>query len=327
MKPFMLALCAAALLLISSCATAQAETQDVIIATPEIITVSPSVTDPNDVTVEDQGDYEKTARAWVEAWLKARRSLPADSPEYIDDSELENLGVCLTAKEGLPKAVVFWVVCSIQDERLIGNSDKNWGYEDGWNNGVYKEIELHMESDGKFHLIEMGEGGGLAATQYNTYDVADVPPYPISEWLAAVAVEDQGDYEETARAWINAWLEAQRSLPDDNEGHIEDYTVDSVEINMVAKEGLPKAMIFVAKYSVKPTLFYGQSLYWMAGNGLAPIPERDESWGQKTYLEVELRMESNGKFHYFAMGTGGGFQSSKYIEYDWVGDNTGSTIE
>ena len=275
-----------------------------------------------DVTVEEQGDYEKTAYAWVDNLLETYKALPADNPARIESGTVDFLKVRSTAKEGLPKALVFWVVVSAdptysKGENFSGlypfsvseENYKDWGYS-------FLVISLEIDYNGRYHLIEMSHGGGLFPEQYDTHAPAD----DNVEEKNDIAVEDQGDYEKTARAWVEAWLEKKKSVPADSEEHLEDYAVDSVEINMVAKAGLPKAMIFNVKYSVKPTLPFWKSVFWMAGNGLEPSPGRDESWGQNGYTEIELRMKEDGKYHLVAAGTGGGYQLSQYILYDWVGD-------
>jgi len=136
-----------------------------------------------------------------------------------------------------------------------------------------------------------------------------------------IAVEDMGDNEKTARAWMVAWFDMYKALPRDNMAYITEGIVDSLQISQVSKEGLPKAFIFSVTFSVRPTYPIASNSFWAAGN-TGSSPGRDETWGQMS-REVELRQGDDGRYHFVSMGTGGAGDPDIY---DMV-DNVGATEE
>lgn len=119
-----------------------------------------------------------------------------------------------------------------------------------------------------------------------------------------------GSNEETALAWMNAWLDAYKELPENNMARLFDATVDNLSITKVSKEGLPPAFVFSVVFSVRPTYPIMNNACWMAGN-TAESPGRDETWGQMG-REAELRMGDDGKYHCVDMGTGGAGNAEDY---------------
>ena len=131
-----------------------------------------------------------------------------------------------------------------------------------------------------------------------------------SDKTEEIAVEDMGDNEKTALAWMEAWFDMYKALPEDSMAYISAGTVDDLDIIKVSKEGQPKAFVFSVTLSVRPTYPIGRNVFWMAGN-TGNSPGRDETWGQM-YREVELRIETDGRYHFVEMGTGGVGHSKDY---------------
>ncbi len=123
-----------------------------------------------------------------------------------------------------------------------------------------------------------------------------------SDRTKEIAVDDMGDREKTAQAWMEAWLGMYKALPRDNMAHIAEWAIDSLDIIRVSKSGRPEAFVFSVTFSVRPTYPIAQNSFWMAGN-TGESPGRDETWGQM-YREVMLRAEDDGKYHFVEMGTG-----------------------
>lgn len=117
-----------------------------------------------------------------------------------------------------------------------------------------------------------------------------------------IAVDDKGQNEKTALAWMEAYLGMYKALPKDNMAYIAQGVVDRLEVIKVSKEGLPKAFVFSVTFSVRPTYPIAQGGFWAAGN-TTDSPGRDETWGQH-HIEVELRLEDDGKYHFVYMGSG-----------------------
>jgi hypothetical protein len=123
-----------------------------------------------------------------------------------------------------------------------------------------------------------------------------------SDRTKEIAVDDMGDREKTARAWMEAWLGMYKALPGDNMAHIAEWAIDRLDIIRVPKSGRPEAFVFSATFSVRPTYPIARNSFWMAGN-TGESPGRDETWGQM-YREIMLRAEDDGKYHFAEMGTG-----------------------
>ena len=118
-----------------------------------------------------------------------------------------------------------------------------------------------------------------------------------------VVVEDTGSNEKTALAWMEAWFDMLKALPDDNMAHISDGTVDRLKVIKISKEGLTQAFVFSVTFSIRPTYPIVSNAFWMAGN-TGNSPGRDETWGQMSQ-EVELRLGDDGRYHFVSKGTGG----------------------
>lgn len=128
-----------------------------------------------------------------------------------------------------------------------------------------------------------------------------------------VMVYDSGSNEKIAQAWMNEWFAMYKKLPENNMAHITDGVIDRLEIIKISKEGLPKAFVFSVTFSVRPTYPIGSNLFWMAGNtGMSP--GRDKTWGQM-YREIELRLESDGYYHFVSGGTGAVGGNDDYDPY------------
>jgi hypothetical protein len=118
-----------------------------------------------------------------------------------------------------------------------------------------------------------------------------------------IAVKDMGSNEKTSLAWMEAWFDMYKALPEDNMAHITEGVVDDLDIIMVSKEGLPKAFVFSVTLSIRPTYPITSNGFWMPGN-TGNSPGRDDTWGQMSH-QVELRFGDDGKYHFVSMGTGG----------------------
>lgn len=136
-----------------------------------------------------------------------------------------------------------------------------------------------------------------------------------------IAVDDKGQNEKTALAWMEAYLGMYKALPKDNMAYLAQGVVDRLKITQISKEGLPKAFIFSVTFSVRPTYPIASNAFWMAGN-TGNSPGRDETWGQMS-REVELRRDDDGRYHFVSIGTGG---AGNPDIYDMV-DDTGATGE
>jgi len=123
-----------------------------------------------------------------------------------------------------------------------------------------------------------------------------------SDRTEEIAAKDMGDNEKTALAWMDAWFDMYKALPKDNIAYISDGVVDRLYIVKISKEGLPKAFVFSVIFSVRPTYPIAQGGFWAAGN-TTESSGRDETWGQQ-HIEVELRLENDGNYHYVSSGTG-----------------------
>lgn len=131
-----------------------------------------------------------------------------------------------------------------------------------------------------------------------------------------ISVDDKGSNEQTAQAWMEAWFDMYKALPEDNMAYILDGEVDSMKITQVSKEGLPKAFIFFVTFSVRPTYPIASNPIWMAGN-TSNSPGRDETWG-KMSREVELRQGNDSRYYFVSMGTGGAGNLDVYDMVDVV---------
>ena len=67
-----------------------------------------------EIVVDDKGHNEKTALAWMEAWLDMYKALPKDNMAYIAQGVVDRLEVIKLSKEGQPKGFVFSVTFSVR---------------------------------------------------------------------------------------------------------------------------------------------------------------------------------------------------------------------
>ncbi len=131
-----------------------------------------------------------------------------------------------------------------------------------------------------------------------------------SDKTEEIAVDDKGQNEKTALAWMEAWFDMYKALPENNMARITEGAVDDLDITMVSKEGAPKAFVFSVTLSIRPTYPIASNGFWMPGN-TGNSPGRDETWG-RMYREVELRMGDDFRYHFAEMGTGGVGHSQDY---------------
>jgi beta-lactamase regulating signal transducer with metallopeptidase domain len=128
-----------------------------------------------EITVDDKGSNEKTALAWMEAWFDMYKALPKDNMAYITEGAVDRLKITKVSKEGQPKAFVFSVTCSVRPTYPIGrnafwmagNTGNSPGRDETWGQ-MYREVELRLEDDGKYHFVEMGTGGVGHSKDYDT---------------------------------------------------------------------------------------------------------------------------------------------------------------
>ncbi len=125
-----------------------------------------------------------------------------------------------------------------------------------------------------------------------------------------IVVDDLGNNEKIARAWMEAWFAMFAALPEDNMARITAGAIDSLQITKVSKPELPKAFVFSVTCSVRPTYPIANNAFWMAGN-TGNSPGRDETWGQLS-REVALHIGDDGRYHFLEMGTGGVGRSEEF---------------
>jgi hypothetical protein len=119
-----------------------------------------------EIAAEDTGDHEKTAQAWMEAWLDMYKELPKDNLAHIAEWAIDSLDIIRVSKPGRPQAFVFASEFSIRPTYPIGqnafwmpgNTGPSPGLDETWGQ-MYHEVMLRMEDDGKYHFVEMGTGG------------------------------------------------------------------------------------------------------------------------------------------------------------------------
>ena len=115
-----------------------------------------------DITAQNLGDYEKTAYAWMDAWLGMYKSLPEDSLAHISDGAVDRLTVKLVSSN----VFVFEVDVSVRPTSplklnnywLAGNIGASPNRDNTWGQ-IHREIELRLMDDGLFHLVDMGAEG------------------------------------------------------------------------------------------------------------------------------------------------------------------------
>lgn len=117
-----------------------------------------------------------------------------------------------------------------------------------------------------------------------------------------IAVDNIGSDSEIATAWMDTWLAQHKALPRNSQSHIEDYSIDSIEIRINPNVLGPDVIYFRVYFSVKTDGPIMANDSWMPGN-TKPHPE-DDTWGQ-IYREVELRLGDDGRYHLDEIGTGG----------------------
>jgi hypothetical protein len=103
------------------------------------------------------------------------KALPKDNMAYITEGAVDRLKITKVSKEGQPKAFVFSVTCSVRPTYPIGrnafwmagNTGNSPGRDETWGQ-MYREVELRLEDDGKYHFVEMGTGGVGHSKDYDT---------------------------------------------------------------------------------------------------------------------------------------------------------------
>ena len=78
-----------------------------------------------------------------------------------------------------------------------------------------------------------------------------------------IVVDDLGNNEKTARAWMEAWFAMFKALPEDNMARITAGAIDSLQITKVSKPGLPKAFVFSVTCSIRPTYPIAKNAFWI----------------------------------------------------------------
>ncbi|HWQ76674.1 MAG TPA: M56 family metallopeptidase [Syntrophomonas sp.] len=131
---------------------------------------------PKEIVVDDFGSNEQTALAWMDAWFDMYKALPKDNMAYITQGEVDSLEIIKVSKEGLPKAFVFSVTFSVRPTYPIssnafwmaGNTGNSPGRDETWGQ-MYREVELRLEDDGRYHFAEMGTGGVGRSDEFEPY--------------------------------------------------------------------------------------------------------------------------------------------------------------
>ncbi len=119
-----------------------------------------------EIVVDDMGSNRATAFKWMEAWLGMYKALPKDNMAYISEGAVDSLDIIMLSKEGSPKAFVFAVRFSVRPTYPIasnsfwmaGNTGESPGKDETWGQ-MYREVELKLGDDGRYHFGEMGTGG------------------------------------------------------------------------------------------------------------------------------------------------------------------------
>ncbi|MCQ1530701.1 M56 family metallopeptidase [Lutispora saccharofermentans] len=127
------------------------------------------------IIADNLGDNEKTAQAWMDAWFAMFKVLPENNMARITDGVIDSLEIKKVSKEGLPKAFVFSVEFSVRPTYPIarnafwmaGNTGNSPGRDETWGQ-MYREVELRLEDDGRYHFVEMGTGGVGSSGEYNS---------------------------------------------------------------------------------------------------------------------------------------------------------------
>ena len=130
-----------------------------------------------EIVVDDKGSNEKTALAWMDAWFDMYKVLPSDNMAHISEGVVDDLDILKVSKERLPKWFVFSVTFSVRPTYPIarnafwmaGNTGNSPGRDKTWGQ-MYREVELRMGDDGRYHFAEMGTG---AVGHSENYDSAN----------------------------------------------------------------------------------------------------------------------------------------------------------
>lgn len=119
-----------------------------------------------EIVVDDMDNYRATAHAWMEAWFDMFKALPKDNMAYISEGVVDSLDIIRISKEGSPRAFVFAVHFSVRPTYPIArnsfwmadNTGPSPGRDETWGQ-MYREVELKLGDDGRYHFGEMGTGG------------------------------------------------------------------------------------------------------------------------------------------------------------------------
>lgn len=131
---------------------------------------------PEDITVPDSGISKKTATDWMAAYFEMLKALPKDNMAHITEGAIDNLEIKKVSKPGLQQAFVFSVTFSVKPTYPIaknpfwmaGNTGNSPGKDETWGQ-LYREVELRLEGDGRYHFVEMGAGGVGHGDEYESY--------------------------------------------------------------------------------------------------------------------------------------------------------------
>lgn len=126
-----------------------------------------------EIVVDDKGHNEKTALAWIEAWFDMYKALPKDNMAYIAQGAVDRLEVIKISKEGRPKGFVFSVTFSVRPTYPIagnpfwmaGNTGNSPGRDETWGQ-MYREVELRLGDDDRYHFVSMGTGAVGSLDEY-----------------------------------------------------------------------------------------------------------------------------------------------------------------
>lgn len=129
-----------------------------------------------DVIVDDLGSNEKIAQAWMDEWFAMLKALPENNMARITDGVIDSLEIIKISKEGLAKAFVFSVTFSVRPTYPIGrnafwmagNTGNSPGRDETWGQ-MYREVELRLGDDGRYHFVSMGTGAVGRSDEYRPY--------------------------------------------------------------------------------------------------------------------------------------------------------------
>lgn len=131
-----------------------------------------------EIAVDDKGSNEKTALVWMDAWFDMYKALSKDNMAHISEGVVDDLDILKVSKERLPKSFVFSVTFSVRPTYPIarnafwmaGNTGNSPGRDKTWGQ-MYREVELRMGDDGRYHFAEMGTGAVGHSGNYDSVNL------------------------------------------------------------------------------------------------------------------------------------------------------------